>query len=196
MSGNRLAPLAFHVDYWNGLGWTDRFSNPAYSARQRWLAGVSRARTVYTPQFVLDGRDWRPGWGGGPPAPRPGEAPILRLALGKSTATSLDVAGSLEMRGAARDIQVFLALHENRLSSRIEAGENAGNLLRHDYVVRQLLGPLHVPAGDGRLDFRLALRLEQGWKREDLNVTVFAQSASTGEVFQALQMALCRGTAP
>jgi len=75
----RLVPLAFHVDYWNDLGWEDRFAKPEYSARQGSISRRNRSRSVYTPQFVLDGRDWGPSGsglaekaGGG----EPGAAPL------------------------------------------------------------------------------------------------------------------------
>ena len=67
LSGLKARPeavaLAFHVDYWDRLGWKDRFSSAAYSQRQAQLQRSSGARTVYTPQVVVDGLD-RPGWRG------------------------------------------------------------------------------------------------------------------------------------
>jgi hypothetical protein len=56
---SKVIPLAFHVDYWNQLGWFDRFSQPRFSERQRQIAERNRMHVIYTPQFVLDGRDWR-----------------------------------------------------------------------------------------------------------------------------------------
>lgn len=50
---------AFHVDYWNGLGWPDRFSSPAYTERQKQGVGVNGSRYAYTPQIVVNGKDWR-----------------------------------------------------------------------------------------------------------------------------------------
>ena len=60
----RLVPLSLHVDYWDYIGWRDPFALPLFSARQRELAGIHRARVVYTPQVVLSGKDYR-GWGSG-----------------------------------------------------------------------------------------------------------------------------------
>ncbi len=56
---DRVIPLAFHVDYWDELGWPDRMAKAQYSARQRMQAGRHRASVVYTPQVLLNGADYR-----------------------------------------------------------------------------------------------------------------------------------------
>ncbi|MGH8632371.1 MAG: DUF1223 domain-containing protein, partial [Burkholderiales bacterium] len=58
----KVVALAFHVDYWDSLGWRDRFAQPGFSLRQRSAADRAGARFVYTPQFLLDGRDLARGW--------------------------------------------------------------------------------------------------------------------------------------
>lgn len=190
-NGQRLVPLAFHVDYWNRLGWADRFSKPAYSARQRWIADVNRSRTVYTPQFVLDGRDARPMRAGLPELRNDREAAAeLRLELGPAAAGRLEVRGEARLRTPIEGAQVFLALYENNLISRIDAGENAGSLLKHDYVVRELIGPIRLPAS-GALPIQHAFSVGADWKRNDLGVSAFVQNTNTGEVYQALQRPAC-----
>lgn len=188
----RLVPLAFHVDYWDRLGWVDRFAKPAYSARQHWIAGVNRARTVYTPQFVLDGRDWRPARDGYPQAQNNRAAAELHLELDTAGTEKLEVRGEAHLHTPADDgAQVFIALYENDLTSRVGSGENAGKLLRHDYVVRELVGPFRVPAS-GMLSFRHRFTPGDDWKHDDLGVSAFIQNATTGEVYQALQRPACR----
>jgi hypothetical protein len=54
-----VIPLAFHVDYWDYIGWKDKFSKAEYSDRQRKTAAFAGAGNVYTWQFVLSGRDFR-----------------------------------------------------------------------------------------------------------------------------------------
>ncbi len=63
----KYIPLAFHVDYWNNLGWRDRFSSSSHSARQREYVRHWRARTVYTPEFFVNGREWRRWFRSSPP---------------------------------------------------------------------------------------------------------------------------------
>lgn len=189
----RLAPLAFHVDYWNRLGWADRFSKPAYSARQRWIADVNHARTIYTPQFVLDGRDARPMQSGLPAVQNERAAAAeIRLELAPPAGGRIKIRGEARMRVPKEGAQVFLALYENNLTTRIEAGENAGRLLRHDYVVRELLGPFRLPAS-GVLPIQHAFSLNADWKNNDLGVSAFVQNVMTGEVYQALQQPVCGG---
>ncbi|MGH8673906.1 MAG: DUF1223 domain-containing protein, partial [Burkholderiales bacterium] len=61
---DRVVPLALHVDYWDYIGWKDRFAKALFSARQRNLAQLMRAKVVYTPQVLLQGEDFR-GWHSG-----------------------------------------------------------------------------------------------------------------------------------
>src|SRR5689334_12001294 len=58
---DKVVPLAFHVDYWDYIGWKDRFARPDFSDRQRWVAAIGRSDFVYTPQVILNGIDFR-GW--------------------------------------------------------------------------------------------------------------------------------------
>lgn len=186
----RLVPLAFHVDYWDRLGWTDRFASPRHTERQQAMAGLARSRLVYTPQFLRNGRDWRSA---GSPLDGVGDArPGARIALqlGAAGPAGLAVGGEIVM--ARPGLDAWLALYENNLESEVRAGENAGKTLRHDYVVRRLLGPL-AGGADGRLTLRREIALEPGWKRAELGVAAFVQDRATGEIVQALQRHACSG---
>jgi hypothetical protein len=184
----RLVPLAFHVDYWDRLGWTDRFASPRYTERQQAMATLARSRLVYTPQFLRNGRDWRSP---GSPLDDVGDVrPGARIALQLEAAGADRLVAAGEIVAARPGLDVWLALYENRLESAVGAGENAGKTLRHDYVVRRLLGPL-APDASGRLALRREIALEPVWKRADLGVVVFVQDRATGEVVQALQRHAC-----
>lgn len=185
-SDGRLVPLAFHVDYWDRLGWTDRFGSPRHTERQRNLAGLAGSRQIYTPQFMRNGRDWR---GGGDPlaglAATPAEA---RLRLRFAASATLTIEGEAEL--ARPGLEAWLAIYEHNLTSQVRAGENAGRTLRHDYVVRQLIGPL-APDHAGRVALRQTTVAAKDWKRADLGVVAFVQDRATGEVVQALQRHAC-----
>jgi hypothetical protein len=126
--------LGFHVTYWDRLGWPDRFANPAYTQRQHEIAARGGASYVYTPQVVVDGRDWR-GWPRLPaaqaPKPNATQAPQIQLrregdfvhAQVSATARPARLAG-------------YWAVVEDRHVTRVRAGENSGETLRHDHVVR------------------------------------------------------------
>ncbi len=184
----RLVPLAFHVDYWDRLGWTDRFASPRHTERQYAMAGLARSRLVYTPQFLRNGRDWRSG--GSPLDGFRDSASAARIVLhiGVVGAAGLSVSG--EVVAAKPGLEAWLALYENNLETVVRAGENAGKTLRHDYVVRRLIGPL-TPDREGRLALRRDIALDADWKRTDLGVAVFVQDKASGEIVQALQRHAC-----
>ncbi len=184
----RLVPLAFHVDYWDRLGWADRFASPQYTQRQYAMATLARSRSVYTPQFLRNGRDWR---GGGSPLDASIEArPGARIAVELRIAPGTRVTVSGEVAATAPAAEAWLALYENNLDSAVSAGENSGKRLRHDYVVRRLVGPLALDSR-GQLALRQDIPLEPGWKQADLGVAVFVQDKSSGEILQAVQRHAC-----
>lgn len=186
----RVVPLAFHVDYWDRLGWVDRFASPLHTRRQYAMAGLAKSRLVYTPQFLRNGRDWRSGANPLDAAgdARPGAS--IALELGAPTGGDLAIGGEVRVAAANAAVEVYLAVYENNLESQVRAGENAGKTLRHDYVVRRLIGPL-PPDQAGRLILHRQIALDAGWKRADLGVVVFVQDSTSGEILQALQRPAC-----
>ena len=129
--------LAFHVDYWDRLGWTDRFASPAATARQYQLARAAGGSSVYTPQVLADGRDWR-RWPGLPATSRSRQAadspPTLKLRRDGNQIT-VEV-GASTSNGPAAQLAGYWAVLEDGHHSRVLAGENRGETLRHDHVVR------------------------------------------------------------
>jgi len=129
-----VVALAFHVDYWDRLGWKDRFGSPAYTARQAQQQQSNGARFSYTPQVVVDGRD-RTDWPAlaAPLAARSGNAPVeLTLAREGQRVT----ASVTPLAGAPRQLTAYWAVTEQGHVSAVRAGENEGATLKHDYVVR------------------------------------------------------------
>lgn len=186
-------PLAFHVDYWNKLGWPDRFSQAAYSDRQRLASRRNRLDFVYTPQFIVDGKDFRQPTGyGALQQPRDRERASIELTA-KTTASQLEVVTSTSLVPGERSQvpELFVVLTEDGLSTQVAAGENMGRQLRHDAVVRTLLEPTRVtPEEPARLERTIAL--ERGWNPGRLTVVAFVQDRVTGEVLQALALPVCR----
>jgi hypothetical protein len=195
---DQLVPLALHVDYWNYLGWNDPFSQAQFSVRQREIAQLNRQRVVYTPQVTLQGEDYR-GWGSGRFADavrainqQPARAE-LNLSLGVAQdAVTLVLKGGVSDASARPAAQVFMALYENQLSTRVPAGENAGRTLRHDHVVRVWLGPFQV-GSDGRIDLSRAVTFDKNWNSTQLGAAAFVQDARSGDVLQAVALPACRG---
>jgi hypothetical protein len=148
----KVVPLAFHVDYWDYLGWKDRFGDPAFSARHREAASRGGAKVVYTPQVMFEGREFQQ-WrhvapekllATGPAKPARAE---LRVSATPSGARQLQVNVAGKTLPGARSAEAYVALFENGISSDVKAGENNGVVLHHDFVVRRWLGPFTFKAG-------------------------------------------------
>lgn len=132
-----VVALAFHVNYWDKLGWPDRFASADHTERQRQLVQPSGSRYAYTPQVIVNGQDWR-GWPKLPVA-RASAAPTLNLVRDGDTVTA-------QVGTAPGALAGYWAVVEDGHVSNVRAGENTGETLRHDHVVRRY-EPLAAWAG-------------------------------------------------
>ena len=130
-----IFPVAFHVDYWDGLGWPDRFAKPAYTQRQRNYAAQLGQDSVYTPEFVTGGREWR-GWFHGERKPSNENATSGELTLQVKDAGKKISAVYLPTSGAdSKAYTVNVALLGVNILSDVKGGENGGRQLQHDFIV-------------------------------------------------------------
>lgn len=128
-----LVPVAFHVDYWNYIGWKDRFSSARYSSRQRDYARSKNLQTVYTPGFLLNGEEWRSFFG-----------------LRSLSTESDEQVGTLELKVNNRDVAAAYKPHASvsgsdyvlniavlgfDIRTDVKAGENNNRELKHDFTV-------------------------------------------------------------
>jgi hypothetical protein len=120
--------LAFHVNYWDRLGWPDRFANAATTERQHRLQRASAAPYVYTPQVLLNGRDLRQWRHAALPRPPARGVSLVLTREGSTVRATVDSPASQRVTG-------YWALLEDGHVSRVKAGENAGETLAHDHVV-------------------------------------------------------------
>ena len=128
-----VVPLALHVDYWDYIGWKDPYAKREFSLRQRKLSQLQRMALVYTPQVLLQGRDFR-GWG--TPAfdaavakitRQPAKAQIsLAVRQGAGRMLQVEAGAALLDAGQQADAALYLAAYESRLASKVTAGENRG----------------------------------------------------------------------
>ncbi|MEM8739330.1 MAG: DUF1223 domain-containing protein [Planctomycetota bacterium] len=189
-NGTRVFTLAFHVDYWNRLGWTDPFSDAAYSDRQRRYAAAFRSRSIYTPQMIVNGRrqfvgsDARRAQGEVDGALRGDGRPSL--GVGVAAAASQTDAGDavLEVRWRVDEVPASASLHlvvvEDGLVTDVPRGENRGRTLRHDGVVRVLdTRALSDHDGSARLALPERIDLTQA------SVVAFVQDRRSFEVLGA-----------
>ena len=192
---NKVVPLALHVDYWDYIGWKDPYAKREFSQRQRKLTRLQRQALVYTPQVMLQGKDFR-AWGGkafADEVARINAQPArARLAL---EILSLDKAGvdvqvRAEVSTPAEEPALYVAAYQNRLQSDVTTGENRGRTLPHDYVVLEWHGPRALETGRP-LSERLRLPLVPRATPADSGVAAFVQNRRNGEVLQALMRPGC-----
>jgi hypothetical protein len=185
-SAGIVIPLAFHVDYWNRIGWTDPFSSSLWSERQGRYAAVRKTEQVYTPQMVLNGtaqvvgndeRSVRAEIARQLRAPRSGILTISRITPAPH-GLSVDV--TAELKGApARSADVYIALFENDVSTAVRTGENAGRRLANDYIVRFLKKGFSISSGGAAKTRTVEVPLEPSWRRDRLGVVAFSQDPRT-----------------
>lgn len=132
-----FVPVAFHVDYWNYLGWTDRWSSPEFSVRQRDYAQLWRAENIYTPCFVLNGAEWH-AWLGRREVPASPGAEIGVLEA-RSIGTNLWNATFIPAQPASGNFEIHAAVLAAGLDSDVKAGENRGRKLHHEFTALELV---------------------------------------------------------
>jgi len=187
----RVIPLSFHVTYWDYIGWHDPYAQKAFDRRQREIAARRKTPTIYTPQLVLDGQDVR---GTGAIRTRIRELnkrqPQATIALAVNTSSADAVALDLDILVQDKQLRassaVFVVLFENQLVSQVKAGENTGKTLRHEYVVRQLVGPLSLSDAMPGSRHSVEIAIPESVKRENAGVVAFVQNIGDGSVLQAL----------
>lgn len=189
---NKVIPLSFHVDYWDYIGWKDRFAQPQFSARQRQAAAINGSTFVYTPQVLLNGRDFR-SWRQDSKLEkaiaslRQPAAAQLALRLEDMSDNRMNLHASALTRQANESADIYVAIYENNLKSRVNAGENNGRELAHDYVVREWFGPYHFQSAS----WEWVIPLSADWNKRDAGAVVFVQDRRSGEVLQALSLDFC-----
>jgi len=131
-----FVPVAFHVDYWNRLGWRDPFSDEQFSARQQSYAQLWSAENIYTPEFVLNGREWR-NWLGFRGAP--GASDAAPGVLQASSSDGRHWTATFSPRDQShKDYEINVAVLVNGVGINVKAGENAGRHLQHDFAALSL----------------------------------------------------------
>jgi len=184
--GDQVVVLAFHVDYWNELGWPDPFSRPEWTARQQDYARAGWARRVYTPQMVVDGRDHVVG------SQRGRVVRAIAAAQQKATRT-VELTGAAHREGqylmleakmdglpdATASATVYAAVRDGAHTTRVPRGENAGRVLEDAYVVRALH---RFAPQSGAQPRRARIRVEPDWRADALDVVFFARDPQAGEI--------------
>jgi hypothetical protein len=176
--------LAFHVDYWNYLGWKDRFSSAAYTNRQRQLGANNLQRTIYTPEFFVNGMEAR-----GTnnilqkiqQANRQQSPLDLRLIVSRDeNHLVLELLSPGDRNPGGKNHHRYL-VYENNLSTEVKRGENSGATLHHEQVVRYMSKAQSLHQQN---HYRIAI--DPDWQAENIGVAVLITSPGDKHYLQAV----------
>lgn len=187
----QVVALAFHVDYWDYIGWKDVFANPAHTQRQRQWQARTASRAIYTPQVLVNGEASR-RWPGGLNASSKAHplAPALTMSQsGQQVQAQLTPSADAKQPGAL--LQGYWAVLEDGHRSVIKAGENDGKTLLHDHVVVHYL-PLAAWSAGSAQAFTLSVPPPRKGAQSQ-RVAFVVEDAQRGEPIQALVLACAQG---
>jgi hypothetical protein len=189
-SGKPVYILAFHVDYWNRLGWKDQFSSAAFSQRQNQYAEWMKLSSVYTPQAVVNGNREFVG----------ADESTLRQAVGaglnKAASSGVSLKnvkisrGRIDLEyhtsGVTAGTSLLLAVIQKVGVSKVLKGENGGRTLSHVQIVRNLQT---IDLGQ-ELNGSASLDIPGGINSDNLEVIAFIQRNNNGEIIAATKSAV------
>jgi len=195
VGGAQVIGLGEHVDYWDRLGWKDRFSSAALTSRQRAYAARFRNESLYTPQMVVDGRAEFIG----------SDAGAARRAIEKALAAphaivhlTLDgdaARGPVAVTVTATDLprvakgdraDLVVAITEDDLRSDVKRGENKGRVLTHAAVVRYMATVGEAGAAAARAE----IAVQPDWQRDRLKVVAFVQEQQSRAILGSASLPL------
>jgi len=186
--GQEVYILAYHVDYWNHLGWKDEFSSAQYSERQRGYSNYLNLDGVYTPQAIINGKTEFVG------SDEVKMKSSIQVALGRGTSAALRLS-NLKITGAKASVQyhtsgiqgnnnLFLAVIEKYAQTNVKSGENGGHTLAHINIVRKLES-VGLKSDTGHAE----MNLPDGFNTKDWGVIAFVQG-SHGEILAVQNVAV------
>lgn len=198
--GDKVIPLAFHVDYWNYLGWKDPFSKPAWTERQGDYVTAMGGATLYTPQLVIHGREETVGVRKGEirkyieTVGSLSESHALDIDFVSMTLEEGELKGEIAVSGVLpagkSNVRLWGILFERSHDTAIVRGENAGKTLKNDYIVRNMvdLGQLQRASTSKEIHqggFLLHLPVTHALTSTRYGIVVLAQDVSTMAMFGA-----------
>ncbi|MGH9647620.1 MAG: DUF1223 domain-containing protein [Bryobacteraceae bacterium] len=187
-AGVEIIALGEHVDYWDQLGWKDRFSSPLFSARQQDYGRAFHLESVYTPEMIVNGdqdvlgSDSRAVQVAINKAAKETQAHVA-IAMTSSRMVSYSVS---KLPPESHEAEILLGVTESGLVTPVFGGENNGRQLRHAAVVRSLtrLGRLD-PKSPGEYSGLAQLNLRPDWDRANVKLVLFVQDRVTRRILGA-----------
>jgi hypothetical protein len=186
--------LAFHVDYWDYLGWKDRFGSPRHTSRQRQLGANNNQRSIYTPEFFVDGAEAR-GTRKVIEKIRSSNNKQARIQL-KLSVSKTDDALQLELhstnpKALSSTLHSRFIVYESQLATDVKRGENSGELLQHQQVVR------HMSSARAFEDSSFySININPEWRLENIGVAALVTTAGNETYLQAIHTPITTLLAP
>jgi len=184
-----IIPLAFHVDYWNRLGWVDSFSTESFTNRQRYYASKFDVESIYTPQVVLNGQKEMVG------NDEASIATAIENFLKEPETISIDISNkmvdgktvkiSYSLNKLLPKSSINAVLVQADVVTQIKAGENRGTKLDNYNIVRDL-NTATVTNTIGNIE----LQLPRGSMANGFSVVLFVQDNESGKIIGAVKSAL------
>jgi hypothetical protein len=188
-----IITLAFHVDYWDRLGWKDEFSSKLFTQRQESYTNALQTDGSYTPQMVVDGRNEFVGSNLAKISLAMNAAPKNekgKIELESTKETSLKL--KISELPTHKESTVFVAIAEDNLFTDVKRGENGGRKLEHDSVVRELKSIGSITSEQNSFEIETQPQFDAKWKRKDLRIVVFVQENTSRKVIAVGQTQVVR----
>lgn len=191
--------LAYHVEYWDYLGWKDPFASSLWTVRQRAYGQSLQQDSIYTPQVVVQGRSQCLGSDTESvlslirSAPRFTSSEIkTTIARPSESSIEVSVSGPLRFKVEGYSLDILVALYENGLVTDCTKGENKGRVLTNDFVVRCLEKACTVKDVSARktVTGKVTFNLWEGYSRSKCGLVMFFQNTSTLEIQGAQSLEL------
>jgi hypothetical protein len=186
--GKGIYILAYHVDYWDRLGWKDMFSNADYSKRQIQYGKWLHTSSVYTPQIIVNGK--AEFVGSNESAIR--GAISAQLALKPKTTLKFQLRPEngkgivqYQATNATKNDILVIAVLQKKAETKVERGENAGRMLEHVQIVRQLNSERLNDPGQGHF----TIDLPKGFNKNNGEILGLIQEQNNGEILAVAELA-------
>jgi hypothetical protein len=180
-----IITLAFHVDYWNRLGWKDPFSNAAFSDRQRHYASSFGNESVYTPQAVINGSTEIVGSDAQKLATAISSAvalaPKASITINTAETKNDKISCTYTLSGAYSGCIINAALVQRRAETAIRSGENNGLMLTNYNVVRDFITTSPQSTGS------TTLTIPTNAKQAAYRIVLYLQEDGTGKIIAAVK---------
>ena len=180
----KVVAQAFHVNYWDYIGWTDRFAAPAYTQRQRELSQRTNLNSIYTPQLAKNGLTVR-SYGDQAALIASSESAKASIALAQLEANRFEA--KIAPTDTSANWSAYFTVTEHEHISRVSAGENKGETLKNDFVVRQYV-PLGQFSGAQTLKFSSLTPTLSAGKPHPRQINLVVTDSKSGKTLQALSL--------